>query len=117
MKGFIAMCLAQVDTILEADLSTPIHFAFSYDEEVGCVGVRGLLDALAERTIQPKACIIGEPTSMGVIRAHKGMLMKRCCVTGKSAHSSMVDQGVNAVTWIWASWPVFRRKVLPPEIW
>jgi len=98
MKGFIAMCLSRVGDIQNADLQTPFHFAFSYDEEVGCVGVTGLLDALKDKPIQPKACIIGEPTSMGVIRAHKGMLFKRCCVTGKSAHSSMVDEGVNAVT-------------------
>ncbi|NKB76393.1 MAG: acetylornithine deacetylase [Gammaproteobacteria bacterium] len=98
MKGFIAVCLAKVDDFLSADLNTPIHFAFSYDEEVGCVGVKGLLEELKKKPIQPRACIIGEPTSMGVIRAHKGMLFKRCHVHGKSAHSSLVDQGVNAIT-------------------
>ena len=98
MKGFIAICLAKTEQILEASLSTPIHFAFSYDEEVGCVGVAGLLEQLKQRAVQPRACIIGEPTSMGIIRAHKGMLFKRCKVTGKSAHSSLVHQGVNAVT-------------------
>lgn len=98
MKGFIAICLTKIEEILAADLATPIHFAFSYDEEVGCLGVTGLLDELKKKPIQPKACIIGEPTSMGVIRAHKGVLFKRCCVRGKSAHSSLVDQGVNAVT-------------------
>ena len=98
MKGFIAICLTKVEEILNADLSIPIHFAFSYDEEVGCIGVTHLLDELKKKPVLPKACIIGEPTSMGVIRAHKGMLFKRCCVTGKSAHSSLVDQGVNAIT-------------------
>jgi len=98
MKGFIAICLAKIDEMLEADLSVPLHFAFSYDEEIGCVGVKGLLERLAKRPIQPRACIIGEPTGMEVIRAHKGKLFKRCCVTGKSAHSSLVTQGVNAVT-------------------
>jgi len=98
MKGFIAICLTRIDKILNANLETPIHFAFSYDEEVGCLGVVGLLNELKKKPVLPKACIIGEPTSMGVIRAHKGMLFKRCCVRGKSAHSSLVDQGVNAIT-------------------
>ncbi len=97
MKGFIAICLGKIDAILAAKLKTPIHFAFSYDEEVGCVGVQELLAALAKREVQPYACIIGEPTSMGVVRAHKGMLSKRCCVRGRAAHSSLVHQGVNAV--------------------
>ncbi len=97
MKGFIAICLVKIEEILEADLATPIHFAFSYDEEVGCVGVTGLLESLKQKPIQPKACIIGEPTSMGVVHAHKGMLFKRCCVRGKSDHSSLVDKGVTAI--------------------
>ncbi len=98
MKGFIAICLSKIEQILHADLATPIHFAFTYDEEVGCLGVSSLLAALKKKSIQPQACIIGEPTSMEVIRAHKGMLFKRCCVHGKSAHSSLVNQGVNAIT-------------------
>ncbi len=98
MKGFLAVCLAKADDILAAKLSTPIHFAFSYDEEVGCIGVRELLRDLQNREKSPKACIIGEPTGMSIIRAHKGMLFKRCTVHGKSAHSSLVNQGVNAVT-------------------
>ncbi len=97
MKGFIAICLANIDAILRAQLTTPIHFAFSYDEEVGCIGVRRLLAQLAARNIKPRACIIGEPTSMGVVRAHKGMLAKHCRVRGKSAHSSLTHLGVNAV--------------------
>ena len=97
MKGFIATCLAKADDILEADLPLPVHFAFSYDEEVGCIGVRGLLADLKKRAVLPRACIIGEPTDMSVIRAHKGMLFKRCTVHGRSAHSSLVHLGVNAV--------------------
>lgn len=97
MKGFIAICLGKIEYICNAGLDVPIHFAFSYDEEVGCVGVRELLAELARREVQPRACIIGEPTSMNVVRAHKGMLSKRCRVRGKSAHSSLVHQGVNAV--------------------
>lgn len=98
MKGFIALCLAKADDILDAKLPLPVHFAFSYDEEVGCLGVRELIADLQKRALQPKACIIGEPTSMSVIRAHKGMLFKRCTVHGRSAHSSLVHRGVNAVT-------------------
>ncbi len=98
MKGFLAVCLSRAESILAAGLPVPVHFAFSYDEEVGCVGVKGLIEALQKRPRLPRACIIGEPTSMGVIRAHKGMLYKRCRVHGKAAHSSLVHQGVNAVT-------------------
>ena len=97
MKGFIAICLGHIDRILKAKLDTPVHFAFSYDEEVGCIGVNGLLAELAKREVQPRACIIGEPTSMGVVRAHKGMLSKHCRVRGKSSHSSLTHHGVNAV--------------------
>lgn len=98
MKGFIAVCLSKCRSILDAELPVPVHLAFSYDEEVGCVGVTGLIEELKKREIQPRACIIGEPTSMEAIRAHKGMLFKRCHVTGKAAHSSLVHQGVNAIT-------------------
>ncbi|MXZ79823.1 MAG: acetylornithine deacetylase [Gammaproteobacteria bacterium] len=98
MKGFIALCLSRIRTILDADLDIPVHFAFSYDEEIGCLGVSKLLEGLRDRPVRPKACIIGEPTGMQPVRAHKGMLFKRCHVHGKSAHSSMVDKGVNAVT-------------------
>lgn len=98
MKGFIAICLNRIEEILNANLNMPIHFAFSYDEEIGCLGVTELLAELKKKPVLPKACVIGEPTSMGVIRAHKGMLFKRCCVHGKSAHSSLVNQGVNANT-------------------
>lgn len=97
MKGFIAICLAHMDDILRAKLATPIHFAFSYDEEVGCVGVTGLISELIKREVQPRACIIGEPTGMQVVRAHKGMLSKRCRVRGKASHSSLTHKGVNAV--------------------
>lgn len=97
MKGFIAICLSRLDAILAAKLDTPIHFAFSYDEEVGCVGVRGLIAELVKREVQPRACIIGEPTSMRPVSAHKGMLSKHCRVHGKASHSSLTHQGVNAV--------------------
>ena len=98
MKGFIAVCLAKTESIINANLPTPVHFALSYDEEVGCFGVINLISALNKRKVQPRACIIGEPTSMSVVRAHKGLLIKRCNISGKASHSSLVHQGVNAVT-------------------
>ena len=97
MKSFIAICLALAPEFLERKIRIPLHFAFSYDEEVGCLGVRGLLQKLADRPVKPLACIIGEPTSMKVISGHKGKLSMRCHVHGKEAHSSLINQGVNAV--------------------
>ena len=97
MKGFIALVLARLPAFLEAELQTPIHLCFSYDEEVGCLGVRPLLDFLKSRPVSPRLAIIGEPTSMQVVTAHKGKLSTRCRVTGSEAHSSLAPQAVNAV--------------------
>ncbi|MDH3690424.1 MAG: acetylornithine deacetylase [Gammaproteobacteria bacterium] len=97
MKSFIAVCLTYAPTILNRNLQTPIHFAFSYDEEVGCAGVPRLLDKLAQFPVKPRACIIGEPTQMGVVRAHKGKLSQRCHVRGLECHSGLAHLGVNAV--------------------
>lgn len=97
MKGFIAVCLALAPEFAARTLHTPVHFAFSYDEEVGCLGVRDLLSALARRPVRPQACVIGEPTGMQVIRAHKGKLSLRCHVHGVEGHSSLPQCAVNAV--------------------
>jgi len=97
MKGFIAVALALAPEFAKASLKTPLHFAFSYDEEVGCLGVRRLLADLAEAGIKPGACIVGEPTHMEVVRAHKGKLSYRCHVRGFECHSSLAPHGVNAV--------------------
>ncbi|MBI3452895.1 MAG: acetylornithine deacetylase [Rhodospirillales bacterium] len=97
MKSFVAVALALAPRFLAARLSTPIHFAFSYDEEVGCLGVRRLIDDLAARNLRPLACIVGEPTEMKVIRAHKGKLSIRAHVRGRECHSSLAPRGVNAV--------------------
>ncbi|WP_342359075.1 acetylornithine deacetylase [Terrarubrum flagellatum] len=99
MKGFDAVCLAMAPAMVKANLKTPIHFAFSYDEEVGCVGVRTLLDKLKDRPVIPKGCFVGEPTSMQVIIGHKGGRRVWVTVKGKAAHSSLVPQGVNAIEW------------------
>jgi acetylornithine deacetylase len=97
MKGFLACCLAAVPTMRAAPLQKPIHLAFSYDEEVGCVGVRGLIARLADAEVQPEACFVGEPTSMQVVTAHKGKRSFEAIVTGRSCHSSLAPEGVNAV--------------------
>jgi acetylornithine deacetylase len=97
MKGYLAVALAMTPRFLAADLKAPVHFALSYDEEVGCIGVRGLLEDLAANGIRPAGCIVGEPTSMQVVVAHKGKRAFRCCVRGREAHSSLTPQGVNAI--------------------
>ncbi len=97
MKSFIAVCLALAPEFLQGKIKIPLHFAFSYDEEIGCIGVRGLIDRLSSREVKPKACIIGEPTMMKVVRAHKGKLSYCCRVSGLESHSGMAHLGVNAV--------------------
>ena len=97
MKSFIAIALASAPRFLAADLETPIHLCFSYDEEIGCVGVPRLLKALEAKPVRPKACIIGEPTEMKVITAHKGKLSVIGRVRGHECHSSLAPHGVNAV--------------------
>ena len=96
MKGFLAACLAQVPAMVARPLRAPIHLAFSYDEEVGCLGVRGLLSWLAGG-VRPLACFVGEPTSMQVVVAHKGKRSVRVSVRGRTCHSSLAPIGVNAV--------------------
>ncbi len=97
MKSFIAVALAMVPDMLRRTLRAPLHLSFSYDEEVGCIGVHRLLAEVARMPVKPSACIVGEPTGMQVINAHKGKQSVRCRVRGKAAHSSLTQQGVNAV--------------------
>ena len=97
MKGFIALALAHAQAFLDSDAPFAIHFAFSYDEEVGCFGVRELIADLRDAGIRPLACIIGEPTGMVPAIAHKGVYRYRCCVRGKEAHSSLTPSSVNAI--------------------
>jgi acetylornithine deacetylase len=97
MKSFLGVVLSKVPEMQRRKPSTPIHLIFSYDEEVGCVGVRRLLDMFRHMPIRPRACIIGEPTEMKVIVGHKGKMSLRCHVRGKECHSSLAPQGVNAV--------------------
>ena len=97
MKGFIACCLAMAAGSATARLTTPIHLAFSYDEEIGCVGVRRLLDLLKDAPVKPRLCIVGEPTLMQAVTAHKGKLGFRVTAHGLEAHSSLAPIGVNAI--------------------
>lgn len=97
MKGFIACALAAVPAMLRTRLARPFHIALSYDEEVGCLGVRHMLAEIASRGIRPAACIVGEPTGMRPVVAHKGRREMRCRVHGKAAHSSLPASGLNAI--------------------
>jgi acetylornithine deacetylase len=97
MKGFIACSLAAAEKAAARRLHTPIHLAFSYDEEIGCVGVRRLLDLLKKAPVKPRLCIVGEPTLMQAVTAHKGKLGFRVTAHGLEAHSSLAPIGVNAI--------------------
>ena len=97
MKGFIACVLSAVPAMVAQPLKRPLHFAFSHDEEIGCIGVRGLLADLQRTGPKAQACIVGEPTSMQAVIGHKGGRAYRCSVEGLSVHSSLAPQGVNAI--------------------
>jgi acetylornithine deacetylase len=114
MKGFIGIALTQAPKFLAAlnanRLDAPLHYALSYDEEVGCLGVRGLIRDLEENGIRPAGCVVGEPTSMQPIIAHKGTHRFRCAVRGREAHSSYVTHGVNAIEYA-ARLVVYIRQI------
>jgi acetylornithine deacetylase len=97
MKGFLACCLAAVPDMTARRLAQPIHLAISYDEEVGCVGVRDMIARLENAPVRPAGCIVGEPTQMGVVIGHKGKRSLRVTVRGQTCHSSLAPHGVNAV--------------------
>jgi acetylornithine deacetylase len=97
MKSFSATGLALVPELVRRGLSRPLHFALSYDEEVGCIGVRRLIDDIVRRGVRPLGCIVGEPTGMELVVAHKGKKSWRCRIRGFEAHSSLTPLGVNAV--------------------
>ena len=97
MKSYIASALVIAPKFLAANADAPLHLALSYDEEVGCIGVRSLIKDLTESGLTTAGCIVGEPTMMQPIIAHKGTHRFRCCVTGREAHSSYTTQGVNSI--------------------
>lgn len=98
MKGFLACVLAAVPDLVRRKLTVPFHIAFSYDEEIGCIGVRPMLAELGTRLPRPRMVIVGEPTTMTVVDAHKGPVRWAVEVKGRAAHSSMAPLGVNAIT-------------------
>jgi acetylornithine deacetylase len=101
MKGFLGIALHHAPTFADAiaagRLDAPIHYSLSYDEEIGCIGVRGLLADLQAIGLKASGCIVGEPTCMQPIIAHKGTHRFRCQVHGREAHSSYTTHGVNAI--------------------
>ena len=97
MKGFIACVLAGVPQLAAQPLQTPVHLAFSYDEEVGCVGVKKLITAMDGFEVKPRIGLIGEPTDMKMVIGHKGKAAFRVEFTGSSCHSAYITNGVNAV--------------------
>ena len=97
MKGFIACVLAALPLINNGSLKTPIHLAFSYDEEIGCVGAKRLVESMTGFEVKPRIGLIGEPTDMAMVLGHKGKVSYRVTVTGLSCHSAYISNGVNAV--------------------
>jgi len=97
MKGFIAACLAMASHYASLDLKRPVHFAFTYDEEVGCFGARHLVEELPNFGITPSVAIIGEPTELRVIEGHKGCYEYTTHFCGTDGHGSEPDKGVNAI--------------------
>jgi acetylornithine deacetylase len=97
MKGFLACCLAALPDAVAGGLARPLHLALSYDEEVGCTGVVSMTDWLRCSGLAPALAVIGEPSRLGLVNAHKGGVVGRVEVTGVPGHSSQPDRGVNAV--------------------
>ena len=97
MKGFIAVALAKLPEMVKKPLLAPIHFALSYDEELGCLGAHSLAEFIGKMPVKPKLCVVGEPTLMKTITGHKGICDLECTVHGKESHSSLAPYAVNAV--------------------
>src|SRR5450830_644907 len=97
MKGYIACVLACVPALVRASLRMPVHIALSYDEEVGCLGVRSLIERFHAQPVKPLLCVIGEPTELKPVLGHKGKLAMRCQVHGAACHSAYAPYGVNAI--------------------
>lgn len=97
MKGFVATALAAMIKASEMKLLTPLHLVLSYDEEIGCIGVRSLIDMLREATRKPLLCIVGEPTEMQVATGHKGKIGARAFCRGREGHSALAPLALNAI--------------------
>lgn len=99
MKSFVGVILSRLEQLTAAKLREPVHLAFSYDEEVGCVGAIDLVKAITAAELAPRGCVVGEPSSMRVIRGHKSMNVFRVDFHGVAAHSSLTPEGVNAIAY------------------
>ena len=97
MKSFVSVALAHLPDFVDRGLETPLHLALSYDEEIGCIGVRRLIEQVRGFDVRPEMCVVGEPTNMKVVVAHKGKRSFSCDVKGMAAHSSLAPNAVNAV--------------------
>ena len=97
MKGFLACVISLVSRLDQTRLSTPLHLAFSHDEEIGCVGVRSLIEALRTRAVRPSLAIVGEPTNLEIATGHKGKLAARATCRGVGGHSSLAPDALNAI--------------------
>ena len=97
MKGFCAVAIATMLQAARRPLKTPLHLALSYDEEIGCMGVRSLVDMLAAAPVRPRFCIVGEPTGMQVATGHKGKVALRASCTGREGHSALAPMALNAL--------------------
>ncbi len=97
MKAFLALAMAAAPDFAAAGLKRPVQFAFSYDEEIGCLGAPSLIRDLVASGPQPSVVIVGEPTSMDIVSGHKGIATFKVTVTGKEGHSSLTHLGVSAI--------------------
>lgn len=97
MKGFVAAALALAERAAARDLSTPLHLALSHDEEIGCVGVRSLIERMEQAPVRPLMCIVGEPTSLRIATGHKGKLAARATCCGVEGHSALAPRALNAI--------------------
>ena len=97
MKGFLALALAAVPDLIAANPRKPVHLAFSYDEEIGCLGAPAMIEVINRELPKPAFVVVGEPTDMVAVNGHKGITYYRVKVTGREAHSSQTQQGVSAI--------------------
>src|SRR5699024_9353570 len=97
--SFVGVILSRLEQLTAAKLREPVHRAFSYDDEVGCVGAIDLVKAITAAELPPRGCVVGEPSSMRVIRGHKSMNVFRVDFHGVAAHSSLTPEGVNAIAY------------------
>jgi acetylornithine deacetylase len=97
MKGFVAVAIHTMLVAVGRDLKRPLHLALSYDEELGCLGVRGMIESLANEPLRPAFCLVGEPTGMHIATGHKGKTALRACCHGHAGHSALAPEALNAL--------------------